>query len=190
MPIEEKKLVADCIAGDLNASRRLYDLYAGKLFAICLRYAGDRMEAEDVLQDAFIKIFENIKQFRSEGSLEGWLKRVVVNTSIKQYHKHNYKYLYPVINIENVEDDIQDTITDDEHLPDYSEDELYEMIHSLAPRYRMVFSLYAIEEHSHKEIAQMLGISEGTSKSQLARARIALQNMIEEKQKKTKYAAI
>lgn len=190
MQTEEKKLVADCISGDLNASRKLYDLYAVRLFAICMRYAGDRMEAEDTLQDAFIKIFENIKQFRSEGSLEGWLKSVVVNTAIKQYYKHNYKYLYPVINIENVEDDIQDNISDDEQLPEYSEEELYQMIQSLAPRYRMVFSLYAIEGHSHKEIASMLGISEGTSKSQLSRARIALQNMIEAKQKKTKYAAI
>lgn len=187
MQTEEKKLVADCIAGNLNAKRNLYDLYAGKLFTICLRYTKNHTDAEDVLQDAFLKILENIKQFRLEGSLEGWMKRIVVNTAIKQYHENSYKHLF-VVNIETVEDDLQDAIQDDEQLPDYSEDELHEMIHSLAPGYRMVFSLYAIEEYSHKEIAQLLEISEGTSKSQLARARVVLQNMIREKQKKTKYA--
>ena len=184
---EEKTLLTACKRGDLNAKRELYTLYAGKLFYACLQYAENREDAEDILQDSFMKIFQNLEQFRGEGSLEGWLRRITVNTAIKHYHKRNRSFLR--INVNHLNDDAQsDNIDDNEAVPDFSNEELMAMISTLAPRYRMVFCLYAIEKYSHKEIAKELNISEGTSKSQLSRSRILLQNMIKEKTKEKKYA--
>ncbi len=162
----------------MAAKKALYDQYAGKLFSVCLQYTSTREEAEDVLQDVFIKIFQNIKQFKGQGSFEGWLRRITVNSAISHYHKNSK--MYALVSPETVPDNSDEEAQDKENEYDYSADELMGMIQTLAPRYKMVFSLYAIERHSHKEIAEMLNISEGTSKSQLSRARVILQKMLKE----------
>lgn len=177
----EQILLNECAANNLAAQKKLYDIYAPKLYMICMRYADNKEDAKDMLQDTFIKIFENIKKFRGEGSFEGWMKRIAANTAIKHYHKKNV--MYPV-SIENINEQTVDEENFIEKMAaDFSMNELLEMIHQLAPRYRMVFNLYAIDGYSHAEIAKALNISEGTSKSQLSRAREVLKNQIIEKQK-------
>ena len=178
----ERELVVNCVANDMRAKKMLYDLYASKMFMVCMRYADNREDAEDILQDSFIKIFDNIKNFRNEGSLEGWAKRIAANTAIRHYHKKNS--MYPITSIENIEEQENDEESLISALSAHnSMEELLQLIQNLAPRYRMVFNLYAIDGHSHNEIAKMLNISEGTSKSQLSRAREILKNQISEKQK-------
>lgn len=179
--ISEKQLLDDCIANNMQAKKMLYDLYAGKLFLICMRYADNKQDAEDMLQDTFIKIFDNLKKFRNEGSFEGWMKRIAANTAIKQYHKKNLMYPVSIENINEKDNEDSDFI---ETLSNYfSLNELVQMIQELAPRYRMVFNMYAIDGYAHSEIAKTLNISEGTSKSQLSRARDILKEQIKEKQK-------
>ncbi len=178
--VDEKKLIVSCIAYDIKAQKKFYDLYAGKMFMVCMRYANNREDAEDILQDSFVKIFDNINKFRNEGSLEGWVRRIVSNTAIKHYHKKNV--MYPIVS-ENIKEEAEEEGFMDRLSSENSMEELLQMIQNLAPRYRMVFNLYAFDGHSHGEIAQLLNISEGTSKSQLSRAREILKNQIKEKQK-------
>jgi len=179
--IDEKQLVSECAANNMVAQKKLYDLYVGKLYMICMRYADNKDDAKDLLQDTFIKIYDNIKKFRGEGSLEGWMKRIAANTAIKQYHKKHL--MYPV-SIENINEQAPEEENFIEKVASgFSMNELLEMVHQLAPRYRLVFNLYAIDGYSHTEIAKELNISEGTSKSQLSRAREVLRNQIIEKQK-------
>lgn len=181
MKSEESNLLSGCLSGNKIAQRMLYEQYSPRLFAICMQYASNKDDAEDILQDVFIKIFEKIKQYKGEGSFEGWMRRITVNTAIKQYHKHNK--MNAVWNTAIPENILEEEIKEEERNYDYTIDQLLEMIQMLAPGYRIVFNLYVIEEHSHKEIAEMLNISEGTSKSQLARARVILQKMLNEKRK-------
>ena len=147
------------------------------MFSVCVRYTRHEMEAEDVLQDAFIKIFDNIGKFEFKGSFEGWIRRIVVNTALKNYSKKSFKQ--EQIGLENhpelpMEPDIY------KHL---EEEALLGIIAKLPEGYRLVFNLYAIEGYSHKEIADMLGIQESTSRSQLVKARKMLQSMIIDLQK-------
>ena len=150
----------------------LYRQSAPKMLTICMRYARDRMEAEDILQLGFIRIFQKLDGYRKEGSFEGWMKRIMVNTAIESYRK-NLRTLQ-LVNIEEVHEQAVGQV-------DYSRldvEDLMNLIQQLADGYRMVFNMYVIEGYSHKEIAEALGISEGTSKSQLSRARIILQQEI------------
>ena len=182
---EDHALIVALMAGDNKSAEVFYNRYAGKMLVVCMRYADSRMEAEDILQESFIKIFSKMNTFRGDGSLEGWIKRIVINTAIKQYHKKNY--------LQPITDDIQNESyeTDpEENKMDFSLEELLEMIQNLSPRYRIVFSMYAIDGHSHKEIAEMLKISEGTSKSQLSRARFVLQKMILSKKNLNTYTDV
>lgn len=161
--------------------KRLYELYCKKMLVVALRYSKDHLEAEDILQESFIKVFENIRNFRNECPLEQWIKRIVINTALKQ--NRSKLYLYPAIDIQEIEECIAD---EEVTLSNFSLQELLSMIQSLAPRYQIVFNLHAIEGYQHNEIAEMLGIQEGTSKSQYSRARAQLQNMIIQS-KKTGY---
>lgn len=177
--LQERELAQACVKGDLNAKKLLYETYSKKLFFACLQYAENTEEAEDIMHDAFIKIFNSLKTFDGRGSLEGWMRRITVNAAINNYHKK--RRLVPII-LSDEETKIVSTDDGDEQVwPNISQDELLEMIQQLAPRYKMVFNLYAIEGLSHKEISKELKISEGTSKSQLARARGVLQNLVSEK---------
>ena len=171
--INEKDIIAGCLKGDRFSQEKLYQLYAGKMLGICLRYTPDRSAAEDILQEGFIKVFQNLEKFRHEGSFEGWIKRIMVNTSLERYRKNNR--LYSVVDIEEVENDVS---TENFSIENFAAKDLLKIIQSLNPGYRTVFNLYAIEGYSHKEIAGQLGISEGTSKSQLSRARTILQEMV------------
>lgn len=142
------------------------------MYGICLRYSKDATEAEDNLQEGFVKVFTKIGQYSFNGSFEGWMRRVIVNTALEKYRKKNH--LYPVEDIT-----VYESVTwTDDVVEEISAKELMNVIQELPPRYRMVFNLYAIEGYSHKEIAEEMGISEGTSKSNLSRARAILQKRV------------
>jgi RNA polymerase sigma factor (sigma-70 family) len=171
---ELKKIIKDCVSGDVRAQEALYKLFAPKMFGVCLRYAKDRTDAEDSLQEGFMNVFKYIDKYRHEGSFEGWVRRIMVNISLEKYRKQHL--MYPVEDISiyektNYNDDILDKI---------SADELIEQIQKLSPRYRMVFNLYVLEGMSHLEISKEMKISVGTSKSNLARARDVLKGLVKE----------
>lgn len=168
----EQQIREGCSKGDRKFQQMLYDLFASKMFAVCMRYANEYNSAQDLLQEGFVKVFRNIDKFRGEGSFEGWVRRIFVNTAIEHYRKQ--VNLYAIVDIstkpyENYEVNALETL---------KEQDIVKMIQSLSDGYRTVFNLYVVEGYSHKEIGDMLGITEGTSKSQLARARYLLQKMI------------
>ena len=167
-----KEIVKECASGNVRAQETLYRMMAPKMFGVCLRYAKDRTEAEDNLQEGFIRVFTYIKKFRLEGSLEGWIRRIMVNVSLEKFRKQHL--MYPVEDIQQF--DIQHY--SDNVIEKITADELIEIIKELPPRYRMVFNLYVFEEMSHQEISAEMGIAEGTSKSNLARARDILKRKI------------
>jgi RNA polymerase sigma-70 factor (ECF subfamily) len=177
MQISEEELINGCIKGDRKKQKLLYERFCKRMLVVCLRYSKAQQEAEDILQESFIKIFDHIKTFRKECPLEQWIKRIVINTALK--HNRSKLYMYPALDVEDLEKPVNENVT----LSEFHFNELLEMIRQLAPRYQVVFNLYAIEGYQHKEIAEMLGISEGTSKSQFARARAILQGMIVEKKR-------
>lgn len=165
-------LMRGCKAGDAKMQELLYKQTAPKMFALCVRYAKDRMEAEDSLQMGYVKVFEKIKEYRGDGSFEGWMKRVMVNTAIESYRK-NLRSL-SVVQI----DEMYDPPATGFDLNRLGMQDLMNLIQQLADGYRVVFNMYAIEGYSHKEIAETLGISEGASKSQLSRARAILREKV------------
>lgn len=171
-PISDSELIAGCIRGDIKSQRGLYDRFSPKMYGVCLRYARDQQTAQDILQDAFVKIFRNISRFRSDGSFEGWIRRIVVNTCIEAYRKQ--------VNLYAIQDSELHPIPspDFNALDKLNEEDILRMINSLSSGYKTIFNLFVIDGYSHKEIAEKLQISEGTSKSQLARARYLLQEMI------------
>lgn len=158
-------LVTDCKAGKPGAQKALYELFAGKMFAICLRYASDKMSAEDILQNGFIKIFKNMDSFKELGALEGWMRKIMVNTAIEHYRKTARMHRVTEITPE-LEEPVAPSVLDALQLND-----LLHLIEKLPDGYRLVFNMHIIEGYSHKEIADKLGITEGGSKSQLSRAR-------------------
>jgi RNA polymerase sigma factor (sigma-70 family) len=177
------KIIKGCLAGNRRDQELLYRRFAGRLYAVSLQYSGNDEEARDILQEGFIKIFANLKQYRNEGSFEGWMRRVIVNTALEKYrNKHN---LYRVDDIDSLID--FESEPDDDDYAGLQACDLLGLIRQLPPKYRMVFTLYAIEGYSHKEVSEMMNISEGTSKSNLSRARyilqkkVILQNKIERK---------
>ena len=166
-----EQLIQKCQRNDAKAQSDLYKLFSAKLFALSLKYSRNYAEAEDNLQDAFLTIFKKINQFNNKGSFEGWLKRIVINTALQQYRR---KGILDIINEEQIEDVVVE-IENDEIDIDY----LLMTIQELPDRYRLVFNLYVLDGYSHQEISKMLNISTGTSKSNLARARIILKGKIE-----------
>lgn len=169
---DDADLVKGCIEGDRKMQQQLYERFAPKMFGICLRYAGGVEEAEDILQEGFIKVFKKIASFRGEGSFEGWVRKIFVNTAIEHFRKK--AYLQPITERE------EDTV-DGKHLTvldTLAEKDIISLVQKLSPGYRTVFNLYIVEGYTHKEIAEILRISEGTSKSQLSRAKTILQEMV------------
>ena len=176
--LTEEELIKGCILEYKAYQKALYDKFAGKMLAVCMRYARDRSEAEDILQEGFIKIFDNIAGFKAQGSFEGWIRRIIVNTALNQYRKNNSRnevYEYEM-------QEFDSAMEDPTALGKLSEKELLQMIAALPDGYRVVFNLYAIEGYSHKEISEMLLIKESTSRSQLVKARQALQQRINQVQ--------
>ena len=172
----DEDFIGRCLDNDSKAQGELYKQFAPKMFGICLRYAKNQMEAEDVLQEGFIKVFRYLKNYRNEGSLEGWIRRTMVNTAIN-FYKKKIKYQKDVSL-----DQTEPINTEEESAIDkLSAKELLDLIRALPDGYRMVFNLNVIEGYTHKEIGEMLKISENTSKSQLSRARGVLQDKLKKR---------
>ncbi|MBO9565108.1 MAG: sigma-70 family RNA polymerase sigma factor [Niastella sp.] len=171
--ITESDLIKGSIAGDRRMQEELYRRFAPKMYAVCLRYANNTNDAQDLLQEGFIKVYKNLHRFRAEGSFEGWVRRVFVNTSIEHFRKKTAQ-------LSSVSEKEENTIEDADitALDSLAEKDIINLVQELSPGYRTVFNLYVVEGYSHKEIGEMLGISEGTSKSQLARAKSILQKKI------------
>ncbi len=173
--IPDEELIQACIEGKRYAQKVLYDRYYSLMYAICVRYTGNKEEAEDVLIEGFIKIFSKIKEFRNEGSFEGWLKRIIINTAINNFrYNSKKKYLNVIDNEKTVE--VKDDI--DIFKKNYSAEYLIKLIQQLPDGYRIIFNMYEIEGYSHKEIANELGITVSTSKTQLFHAKRILKNKI------------
>jgi RNA polymerase sigma-70 factor (ECF subfamily) len=169
-----KKIIKGCLEGDRRDQELLYRRHSSKLFGVCLQYSGNDEEARDILQEGFIKIFENLCNYKHEGSFEGWMRRIVVNTALEKFRsRHN---LFRVDDIDSIQEPEAEPNTED--YSGLQAVDLLFIIRELPPKYRMVFNLYAIEGYSHKEIGEMMGISEGTSKSNLSRARAILQRKV------------
>lgn len=166
------QIIDKCKKGNRKAAEELYRIYAAKMFAVCIRLSRDRAEAEDTLQDGFIKVFDSIGQYTGKGSFEGWVKRIFINTALEKFRKNHQLQLveeFPDIEDSDIEDGIE--------IPG---DVLAKFIRELPERYKLVFNLYVLEDMQHKDIAAALGITEGTSKSNLARAREILKRKVKE----------
>jgi RNA polymerase sigma factor (sigma-70 family) len=166
------KIVRACQENSPVAQRELYDMFKTKMFGVCLRYAGNYDDAQDILQEGFLKVFEKIHQFGFKGAFEGWIRRIMVNTALEKYRLH-YRQVTVSENIAEIEYEQEPNIVADIDMV-----ALVKIIQDLSPRYRIVFNLYALEGYSHKEISEMLKITEGTSKSNLSRARTILQEKV------------
>jgi RNA polymerase sigma factor (sigma-70 family) len=168
----ESDLIEGCIKGDRKTQRELYNRYAPKMYGLCLRYASNSEEAEDILQEGFIKVFNKMGSFRKEGSFEGWIRRIFVNTAIEQYRKKIH--LQPIT-------DYEENTVEGKYLSvldSMAEKDIIQLVQQLSPGYRTVFNMYVVEGYTHRQIAEVLGISEGTSKSQLSRAKQILQELV------------
>lgn len=173
----EYDIIKGCLRNDTHCQRLLFEQFAGKMMTVCLRYANDQMEAEDMLQDGFVRVFSNLHQFKFEGSFEGWIRRVIVNVCLKQLQRRKL-----------VIKDINEQHPESPTIGPYAythlgQEDLLKLINQLPEGYRVVFNLNVIEGYSHEEIGNMLGIQPGTSRSQLVKARKMLQNQIIELQK-------
>lgn len=172
MTEQERHIVEGCLRGQIASQKKLYDTYSSKMFAVCLRYCKDEDDAKDQLQEGFIRVFQNLKAFKGEGSFEGWIRRIVINCCLESLRKSDKKLIHDDITEMDLELSVQPKF------PAFDLQFVLKKIQSLAPGYRAVFNLYIVEGYQHHEIGEMLGISENTSKSQLSRARKILQDML------------
>jgi RNA polymerase sigma-70 factor (ECF subfamily) len=176
--MDEQHIIDGCLKNDRKAQKALYEKYASRFLGMCMRYAKDRQEAEDILQDGFLKIFGRISQFSGLGSFEGWMKRIIVNTAITNY-RQNLKHYY-----QQDIDDLRELDTEGESMDsEYTMEELLKVVQGLPAGYRVVFNMFAIEGFQHKEIAEMIGVDVTTSKSQYSRARKLIQKKLLELRK-------
>lgn len=180
-------IIKGCIGENRNSQAKLYNLYSRKMLGVCLWYARNREEAEEILQDGFLRVFKYIRTFKGTGSFEGWMRATMVSAALSKYRSKSAK-LRPVIEFNEADHDIRQEAT---FVYDYDEKELLKLIQSLSPAYRLVFNLYVFEGMKHRQIAELLTISEGTSKSNLADARAILRKALFEKKSShlTKYSA-
>jgi RNA polymerase sigma factor (sigma-70 family) len=170
---ELNELIADCKSGKREAQSKLYQMFAPKLFGVCKRYARETAEAEDLLHEGFVIVFSKIDQFAFKGSFEGWMKRIIVNLAMEKFRKQNRLHTVEDIAV------YESHQLHDEIYSNINAKQLLEFVNQLPPRYKMVFNLYAIDGYTHQEIAEMMGIETGTSKSNLNRARKILQEKVE-----------
>jgi RNA polymerase sigma factor (sigma-70 family) len=177
---EELQLVEGCKNQSRTAQKEVFSKMYGRLFGICMRYAHDADEADDILQNGFIKVFNGIENYKGDGSFEGWIKRIVVNTAIDNYRRKKVK---PVVTdsdlTDRLGDDLEDEIEDDSIYNQIPISEVMDAVQELSPAYRTIFNLYVMEGYNHNEIAEMLEISVGTSKSNLSKARMNLRKMLQ-----------
>ncbi|MBU0765216.1 MAG: RNA polymerase sigma factor [Bacteroidetes bacterium] len=171
------RLVESCVRGNSKSQQVLYKTFYGKMLAVCMRYAHDYEEARDILHDGFIKVFAKLESFQNLGSLEGWVRRIIVNNAIDHLRKKKeFVVSHDESGLENVKDESDDEKAINEDIR-MKADLIIRLIQKLTPAYRAAFNLYVIENYSHKEIAEMLGISIGASKSNLAKAKMKLREM-------------
>lgn len=175
--MEELQLIEGCKKQDRKAQQIVYERFGRVMYAICIRYSPDTEAAQDLLHDGFIKVFAHMVSYEGKGSFEGWMKRIFINLALETIRKEKVKKQYSE-DIENLSDVEQVQDNSDDETSQISESELMKMIQELPPGYRSVFNLYAIENYSHKEISETLGIAEGTSRSQYIRARLLLQEKV------------
>ena len=176
LSMEEVTLIKQCIDGNPRAQKALFDMFAPKMLSVCMRYVKDKMRAEDVLQDALVKIYSKLPEYKFEGVFEGWIRRIVVNTCLDQLRKD--QKFHKEILVEEVSYRIEQHEFIAEKL---MADDLMKLIQSMPDGYRVVFNMFAIEGYSHQEIAKELGVTESTSKSQYLRARAYLKDRIEKR---------
>ena len=174
--MDYNKILEGCLKGNLKAQRELYECFASKMLGVCLRYCSNREDAKDIMHDGFIKVFTKLDTFSGSGPLEAWMRRIFVNTALEQLRKNDV--LRETMDYDGVTNNIEANV---DIVSDITRDELMQIINSMPPGYRTVFNLFAIEGYSHHEIADLLHISEGTSKSQYARAKHWLQTKINAK---------
>jgi RNA polymerase sigma-70 factor (ECF subfamily) len=171
----EEHIISECIKGNPMAQRQLYEGFAPKMYGVCLRYADRPEEAQDILQDGFVKVFEKLKSYQSKGSFEGWIRRIVVNTALDHIRKEKKRQM------DQSWDDVDYKLADDQDIEsNLAAEDLLKVLHEIPVGYRTVFNMYVIEGYNHREIAKELGISENTSKSQLSRAKSHLKKLIVE----------
>ena len=180
MAIEEQ-LIEQCRKGDRNAQEKIYTLFSKPMYVVCQRYSKSQQEAEDILQEAFIKVFTSIKNLKDHKTLGGWIKKIVVNTALNS--QRSKLYMFPMTDIDTIAEAWEGEFS----LAGFHFEELLALIQKLPEGCQVIFNLYAIEGYTHKEIAEKLSISESTSKSQYARAKSILRNWIENEQNKIKY---
>ena len=168
-----KQLILDCIDGKRLSQNKLYAFFAPRMFVVCLRYSKNKEEGEEILQEGFVQVFKSLHTFKNEGSFEGWIRKIMVYCAIQHYRRK--PKMHPVVKIENAE--LEETGADD-IMGMLHKKELLKMVQSLPPAYRMVFNLYVFEGMKHREIAELLHISDGTSKSNLFDAKIILQKSV------------
>lgn len=181
----EEKLIRACQRNDASAQREVYNRFSRRMLGVCTRYIKDDMEAEDVMVSGFVRVFEKIEQYQFAGSFEGWVRRIMVTEAL-QYLRRN-RSLHLQVDVEMVYNEAAVMHTDNDNL---QTEDLLRMVQQLPDGYRTVFNLYAIEGYSHKEIAEQLGVSENTSKSQLSRARALLQEYLRNVEKKSTELAV
>jgi RNA polymerase sigma factor (sigma-70 family) len=174
----ESDIIEGCILGNPRMQRMLYEKFSPKMYALCIRYAGNTDDAQDILQDGFVKVYSNISKYKGTGSFEGWIRRIIVNTAIEHFRKKNMLYAI------DEKTEIQLADENSNVFNQLEAKELLEIIKSMPAGYRTVFNLYAVEGYTHKEIATMMNLTEGTSKSQYARAKSWLQEKIKKMQLK------
>jgi RNA polymerase sigma factor (sigma-70 family) len=172
----EANLINDCIKGDRQAQSSLYAMFVSKMFVVCLRYTKSREEAEEILQEGFLKTFQFLHQFKNEGTLEGWIRKIMINCALQKLR--NKSRLTPVLSIEPYHEKF---VLNEFIESNISSKELLKLVISLPPAYKAVFNLYVFEGYKHREIAEILAISEGTSKSNLSDARLFLQKQLTKK---------
>lgn len=187
-PEKLKAIVEGCVREERKCQKMIFEMYYGKMMSACLRYISDRDEAQDVLQDGFIKVFNSIAKFDFNGSFEGWVRRIIVNTAIDHIRKKK-KDIFQVTDHEFIMNNYSeeaDDVEDDSIYSNLNNQEIINAIKQLSPAYRTVFSMYVIDGYSHQQIADLLNINIGTSKSNLAKARMNLQKALKEKLKNFK----
>ncbi len=169
----DEQLVKECVSGNSVAQKKFYDLFAKKMMGVCMRYTNNYDEAQDVLQEGFIKIFNKLPKFESKGSLEGWVRRIIVNTALDNYRKN--KKHQGNVDVDSVGFMLEKK---DFTIEEINAQDLLKIIYTIPEGYRVVFNLFAIEGYSHKEIAEKLGVTESTSKSQYSRAKKLLRKLL------------
>lgn len=173
--MNEPEIIKGCLKNDRASQKALYEHFYSKMLGVCLRYCKSSDEAKDVLHEAFLKVFTNLKNFNSSGSFEGWIRRIMVNTAIDQLRKNKKDFLIVSTVYANEKGTgMAEELSDNDLAMNIGKEDILKAVQELTPAYRTVFNLYVVEEYTHKEIAELLDISEGTSKSNLSKAKFNL----------------